>query len=215
MPYRETITRPADAHGRHKKQSGGHGQFADCKITMEPLTARRRIEFVDEIFGGSIPAVIPAVEKGIQDAAEGVPAGFPVVDFRVRLRTGSTTTSTRGNGVQDAGSLAFQDAMEKARRRCSSDMHVDISAPSEYVGDSWRPQITARSRGRRRWEEEMRPSRRACRSPRADYGSTLARSAGPRSFHMEYSHYEEVPKQAQEKIIADAKKAKEAQAAAH
>ncbi|HYR29968.1 MAG TPA: elongation factor G, partial [Thermoanaerobaculia bacterium] len=90
VPYRETITKPADAHGRHKKQSGGHGQFADCKITVEPLPRGADFEFVDEIFGGSIPRqYIPAVEKGIQDARiKGYLAGFPMVDFRVRLKDG-------------------------------------------------------------------------------------------------------------------------------
>src|SRR6185436_18008784 len=90
VPYRETITKAADAHGRHKKQSGGHGQFADCKITMEPLPRGADFEFVDEIFGGSIPRqYIPAVEKGIQDARlKGFLAGYPVVDFRVRLKDG-------------------------------------------------------------------------------------------------------------------------------
>ncbi|MEA2329157.1 MAG: elongation factor, partial [Thermoanaerobaculia bacterium] len=90
VPYRETITKAADAHGRHKKQSGGHGQFADCKITMEPLPRGSEFEFVDEIFGGSIPRqYIPAVEKGIQEARlRGFLAGYPVVDFRVRLKDG-------------------------------------------------------------------------------------------------------------------------------
>ena len=96
VPYRETIKRMADGHGRHKKQSGGRGQFADCKIKMEPLESGGGFEFVDEIFGGSIPqGYRPAVEKGLVEAAErGFLAGFPMVDFRVRLLDGSTTMST-------------------------------------------------------------------------------------------------------------------------
>ena len=222
VPYRETITRPADAHGRHKKQSGGHGQFADCKITMEPLTRGAEFEFGDEIFGGSIPRqYIPAVEKGIQDARlKGFLAGFPVVDFRVRLKDGQYhDVDSSEMAFKIAGSLAFQDAMEKARPTLLEPiMHVDISAPSEYVGDIM-GDLNSR-RGRVEGvdaEEEMQTIK--ARVPLAEmltYGSTLRSiTQGRGSFHMEYSHYEEVPKQAQEKIIADAKKAKEAQAAAH
>ena len=91
VPYRETIRGKADVQGRHKKQTGGHGQFGDCKIRMEPLPRGGEFEFVNEIFGGSIPKnFIPAVEKGIRDAAgRGYLAGFPVVDFRVILYDGS------------------------------------------------------------------------------------------------------------------------------
>jgi len=222
VPYRETITRPADAHGRHKKQSGGHGQFADCKITMEPLTRGAEFEFVDEIFGGSIPRqYIPAVEKGIQDARlKGFLAGYPVVDFRVRLKDGQYhDVDSSEMAFKIAGSLAFQDAMEKARPTLLEPiMHVDITAPSEYVGDIM-GDLNSR-RGRVEGvdaEEEMQTIK--ARVPLAEmltYGSTLRSiTQGRGSFHMEYSHYEEVPKQAQEKIIAEAKKAKEAQAAAH
>jgi elongation factor G len=222
VPYRETITKPADAHGRHKKQSGGHGQFADCKITMEPLTRGADFEFVDEIFGGSIPRqYIPAVEKGIQDARlKGFLAGFPVVDFRVRLKDGQFhDVDSSEMAFKIAGSLAFQDAMEKARPTLLEPIfHVDISAPSEYVGDIM-GDLNSR-RGRVEGvdaEEEMQTIH--ARVPLAEmltYGSTLRSiTQGRGSFHMEYSHYEEVPKQFQEKIIADAKKLKEAQAAAH
>src|SRR6185436_11200455 len=138
-PYRETITRSADAHGRHKKQSGGHGQFADCKITMEPLPRGADFEFVDEIFGGSIPRqYIPAVEKGIQDArVKGYLAGFAVVDFRVRLKDGQYhDVDSSELAFKIAGSLAFQQGMEAARPTLLEPiMHVDISAPAEYIGD--------------------------------------------------------------------------------
>ncbi|MEL7060090.1 MAG: elongation factor G, partial [Acidobacteriota bacterium] len=90
VPYRETIRRAADGHGRHKKQSGGRGQFADCKIRIEPIEEGQEFEFKDEIFGGAIPQGFrPAVEKGIQEARlRGFLAGYPVVDFRVRLLDG-------------------------------------------------------------------------------------------------------------------------------
>jgi elongation factor G len=222
VPYRETITKPADAHGRHKKQSGGHGQFADCKITMEPLTRGADFEFVDEIFGGSIPRqYIPAVEKGIQDARmKGFLAGYPVVDFRVRLKDGQYhDVDSSEMAFKIAGSLAFQDAMEKARPTLLEPiMHVDITAASEYVGDIMGDLNSRRGRveGVDAEEEMQTIKARVPLSEMLTYGSTLRSiTQGRGSFHMEYSHYEEVPKQLQEKIITEAKKLKEAQAAAH
>jgi elongation factor G len=222
VPYRETITRPADAHGRHKKQSGGHGQFADCKISVEPLPRGADFEFVDEIFGGSIPRqYIPAVEKGIQDArVKGYLAGFPMVDFRVRLKDGQYhDVDSSEMAFKIAGSLAYQEAMEKARPTLLEPiMHVDISAPAEYVGDIMGDLNSRRGRVEGVDAEEDTQTIKA-RVPLAEmltYGSTLRSiTQGRGSFHMEYSHYEEVPKQFQEKIIAEHKKAKEAHAAAH
>jgi elongation factor G len=222
VPYRETITKSADAHGRHKKQSGGHGQFADCKITMEPLPRGAEFEFVDEIFGGSIPRqYIPAVEKGIQDARlKGYLAGFPVVDFRVRLKDGQYhDVDSSEMAFKIAGSLAFQQGMELARPTLLEPiMHVDISAPAEYVGDIMGDLNSRRGRVEGVDAEEDTQTIKA-RVPLAEmltYGSTLRSiTQGRGSFHMEYSHYEEVPKQFQEKIIAESKKAKESQAAAH
>jgi elongation factor G len=222
VPYRETITRSAEAHGRHKKQSGGHGQFADCKITMEPIERGADFEFVDEIFGGAIPRqYIPAVEKGIQDArVKGYLAGFPVVDFRVRLKDGQYhDVDSSEMAFKIAGSLAFQQGMEQARPTLLEPiMHVDITAPSEYVGDIMGDLNSRRGRVEGVDAEEDTQVIHA-RVPLAEmltYGSTLRSiTQGRGSFHMEYSHYEEVPRQFQEKIIAESKKAKEAQAAAH
>jgi elongation factor G len=222
VPYRETITRPADAHGRHKKQSGGHGQFADCKITMEPLPRGGDFEFVDEIFGGSIPRqYIPAVEKGIQDArVKGFLAGFPVVDFRVRLKDGQYhDVDSSEMAFKIAGSLAFQQGMELAKPTLLEPiMKVDISAPAEYVGDIMGDLNSRRGRveGVDAEEEMQTIHGRVPMSEMLTYGSTLRSiTQGRGSFHMEYSHYEEVPKQLQEKIITESRKAKEAQAAAH
>ncbi len=222
VPYRETITKPADAHGRHKKQSGGHGQFADCKITVEPLPRGGDYEFVDEIFGGSIPRqYIPAVDKGIQDARKkGYLAGYPMVDFRVRLKDGQYhDVDSSEMAFKIAGSLAYQEAMEKARATLLEPiMHVEITASSEYIGDIM-GDLNSR-RGRVEGVDAEGDSQTVkARVPLAEmltYGSTLRSiTQGRGSFHMEYSHYEEVPKQLQEKIIAESKKAKEQQAAAH
>lgn len=221
VPYRETITKAADAHGRHKKQSGGHGQFADCKITMEPLPRGADFEFVDEIFGGSIPRqYIPAVEKGIQDArVKGYLAGFPVVDFRVRLKDGQYhDVDSSEMAFKIAGSLAFQQAMELARPTILEPiMHVDIYAPAEYVGDIMGDLNSRRGRveGVDAEEETQTIKARVPFSEMLTYGSTLRSiTQGRGTFHMEYSHYEEVPKQFQEKIITEARKA-HGEAAAH
>src|SRR4051794_16391440 len=218
VPYRETITKPADAHGRHKKQSGGHGQFADCKITVEPLPRGADFEFVDEIFGGSIPRqYIPAVEKGIQDARQkGFLAGFPMVDFRVRLKDGQYhDVDSSEMAFKIAGSLAYQEAMEKARATLLEPiMHVEITASAEYIGDIM-GDLNSR-RGRVEGVEADGDSQTVkARVPLAEmltYGSTLRSiTQGRGSFHMEFSHYEEVPRNLQEKIITESKKAKEAE----
>ncbi len=222
VPYRETITKHADAHGRHKKQSGGHGQFADCKITVEPLPRGADFEFVDEIFGGSIPRqYIPAVEKGIQDArTKGYLAGYPMVDFRVRLKDGQYhDVDSSEMAFKIAGSLAYQQAMEQARPTLLEPiMHVDINAPAEYIGDLM-GDLNSR-RGRVEGVDAEGDSQTVkARVPLAEmltYGSTLRSiTQGRGSFHMEFSHYEEVPRNLQEKIIAESKKAKEAEQAAH
>jgi len=216
VPYRETITRSAEAHGRHKKQSGGHGQFADCKIKIEPLERGKDFEFVDEIFGGSIPRqFIPAVEKGLQEArVKGYLAGYPVVDFRVRLLDGQFhAVDSSELAFKIAASLAFQDGMEKARPTILEPiMHVDLYAPTEYMGDLMGDLTTRRGRVEGMDAEDESQVIRAMvpMSEMLTYGSTLRSiTQGRGSFHMEFSHYEEVPRNLQDKIIEDAKKAKE------
>jgi len=213
VPYRETITKPADAHGRHKKQSGGHGQFADCKITVEPLPRGADFEFVDEIFGGSIPRqYIPAVEKGIQDARKkGFLAGFPMVDFRVRLKDGQYhDVDSSEMAFKIAGSLAYQQAMEAARATLLEPiMHVDITAPAEYIGDIMGDLNSRRGRveGVDADGDAQTVKARVPLSEMLTYGSTLRSiTQGRGSFHMESSHYEEVPRNLQEKIINEHKK---------
>lgn len=213
VPYRETITKPADAHGRHKKQSGGHGQFADCKITVEPLPRGADFEFVDEIFGGSIPRqYIPAVEKGIQDARKkGFLAGFPMVDFRVRLKDGQYhDVDSSEMAFKIAGSLAYQQAMEQARATLLEPiMHVDITAPAEYIGDIMGDLNSRRGRveGVDADGDAQTVKARVPLSEMLTYGSTLRSiTQGRGSFHMESSHYEEVPRNLQEKIIHEHKK---------
>ena len=139
VPYRETIRGRADVQGRHKKQSGGHGQYGDCKIKMEPLPRGGQFEFVNEIFGGAIPKnFIPAVEKGIlESAARGYLAGYPVVDFRVILYDGSYhDVDSSEMAFKIAGSLAFKKAMEVASPVLLEPiMNVEVYAPDAYAGD--------------------------------------------------------------------------------
>ncbi|MBI3933307.1 MAG: elongation factor G, partial [Acidobacteria bacterium] len=139
VPYRETITGKADVHGRHKKQTGGHGQYGDCKIKMEPLPRGANFEFVNDIFGGAIPKnYIPAVEKGIIDsAARGYLAGFPVVDFRVILYDGSYhDVDSSELAFKIAGSMAFKKAMEQAKPTLLEPiMNVEVYVPEAYSGD--------------------------------------------------------------------------------
>ena len=138
VPYRETIRGKADVQGRHKKQSGGHGQYGDCKIKMEPLERGKNFEFVNDIFGGAIPKnYIPAVEKGIVEAAaRGYLAGFPVVDFRVILYDGSYhDVDSNEMSFKTAGRIAFKKAMEQAKPTLLEPiMKVEITIPDEFAG---------------------------------------------------------------------------------
>ncbi len=212
IPYRETIKASTEAHGRHKKQTGGHGQFGDCKIRMEPLARGAEFEFVDDIFGGSIPRqFVPAVEKGIQDARlRGYLAGYPVVDFRVTVYDGSYhDVDSNELSFKLAGSLAFKDAMTRARPTILEPiMNVEIYAPSDYAGD-----LMGDLNGRRGRIGGMdtRGSMTIIKaqvpmSEMLTYEQHLTSATGGRgSYHMEYSHYDEVPAHLQTKIIAAAK----------
>src|SRR5947209_1654954 len=138
VPYRETIRGRADVQGRHKKQTGGHGQYGDCKIKMEPMPRGGQFEFVNDIFGGAIPKnYIPAIEKGIKYAAgRGYLAGFPVVDFRVVLYDGSYhDVDSNDMSFQMAGRIAFKKAMEVAKPTLLEPvMAVEITVPDDFAG---------------------------------------------------------------------------------
>jgi elongation factor G len=212
IPYRETIKAATEAHGRHKKQTGGHGQFGDCKIKVEPLPRGSDFEFVDDIFGGAIPRqFIPAVEKGIQDARlRGYLAGYPVVDFKVTLFDGSYhDVDSNELSFKLAGSLAFKDAMSRTRPTILEPvMNVEVYAPSDYAGD-----LMGDLNGRRGriggMDTRGGTTIIKAQVPMAEmltYEQHLTSATGGRgSYHMEYSHYDEVPAHLQTKIIAAAK----------
>jgi elongation factor G len=212
IPYRETIKASTEAHGRHKKQTGGHGQFGDCKIRVEPLQRGADFEFVDDIFGGSIPRqFVPAVEKGIQDArTRGYLAGYPMVDFRVTVFDGSYhDVDSNELSFKLAGSLAFKDAMTRARPTILEPvMNVEVYAPSDFAGDLM-GDLNGR-RGRIAGMDTRGPmtviKAQVPMSEMLTYEQHLTSATGGRgSYHMEYSHYDEVPSHLQIKIIAAAK----------
>jgi elongation factor G len=221
VPYRETIKRRAEGHGRHKKQTGGRGQFADCKIIVEPLQRGEDYEFKDEIFGGAIPHNFrPAVDKGIQEARHrGYLAGYPMGDFRVRLIDGSYhDVDSSEMAFKIAGSLAYKDAMEKAGPTILEPiMKVEITAGEEYMGDIMGDLSQRRGRPQG-MESRSGTSIIKAAVPMAEmlnYAPALrSMTQGRASFHMEFSHYEEVPRPLQEKIVHEAKKRKEEEAEA-
>ena len=215
IPYRETIRGKADVQGRHKKQTGGHGQFGDCWIKMEPLPRGANFEFANEIFGGSIPRnFIPAVEKGIVDAAEhGFLAGYPMVDFKVTVYDGSYhDVDSSELAFKLAARKAFKAAMQEAKPALLEPvMNVEIQAPVEYAGD-----LMGDLNGRRGRISgmETKGSSQFIRAqvPMAEmlnYQSDLtAMTQGRASFTMEFDHYDFVPQLQAEKIVAAAKAAK-------
>jgi elongation factor G len=212
VPYRETIRGKADVQGRHKKQTGGHGQYGDCKIKMEPLPRGGEFEFVNDIFGGSIPRnFIPAVEKGIRDAAgRGYLAGFPVVDFRVVLYDGSYhDVDSNDLSFQMAGRIAFKKAMEVAKPTLLEPvMGVEITVPDEFAG-SIMGDLNSR-RGRiQGMDNKAGNTVIKAEVPMAEmltYGADLtSMTQGRGSFNMEMHHYDVVPSQLQEKIIEKSK----------
>jgi elongation factor G len=215
IPYRETIRGTADVQGRHKKQTGGHGQFGDCWIKMEPLPRGANFEFVNNIFGGSIPKnFIPAVEKGILEAAaNGFLAGYPMVDFRVELYDGSYhDVDSSELAFKLAARKAFKAAMQQAKPALLEPiMNVEIQAPVEYAGD-----LMGDLNGRRGRISGMdtKGSTQFIRAqvPMAEmlnYQNDLtAMTQGRASFTMEFDHYDYVPQLQADKIIAAAKAAK-------
>lgn len=212
VPYRETIKGKAEVQGKYKKQSGGRGQYGDCWIKVEPLPRDKEFEFVDEIFGGSIPRnYIPAVEKGIQDARQhGILAGFPTVNFRVVLFDGSFhPVDSSEMAFKIAGSMAFKNAMEKAKPTLLEPiMHVEITAPSDYMGA-----IMGDLNSRRGRMEGMDSSgaNQVIRanvplSEMLNYAPTLTSMTGGRgSYEMNFSHYDEVPAHLAQKVIDEHK----------
>jgi elongation factor G len=210
VPYQETIRRPAKGHGRHKKQSGGRGQFGDCHIEIEPLDGAA-FEFVDAIKGGVIPhGFIPAVEKGCREALQhGAVAGFPVKGVRVRLHDGSYhTVDSSEMAFRTAGAQAMREALQQAEAVLLEPvMLVTLSVPEDTVGD-----VIGDLNSRRGRPLGMEPvgglTEVKAEVPMAEmlsYAPDLRGLTGGRGdFTMEFARYEEVPAHLAQKVVAEA-----------
>ncbi|MBT8358814.1 MAG: elongation factor G [Deltaproteobacteria bacterium] len=216
VPYKETIKKKVRVQGKHKKQSGGHGQYGDCWIQMEPLPRGKGFEFVDAIVGGAIPKTyIPAVEKGIVESSpKGVLAGFPCIDFRVTLDDGSFhAVDSSEMAFKIAGSLAFRKAAEEAKPVLLEPiMKVTITTPDEYMGDIMGDLNGRRGRvlGMDSAGKNQVINANVPMSEFLTYAPDLRSMTGGRGiFSMEFSHYDEVPAQISEKIIEEMDKGKE------
>jgi elongation factor G len=215
IPYRETIRGSADVQGRHKKQTGGHGQFGDCWIKMSPLPRGGGFEFGNDVFGGAIPKnFIPAIEKGIvETASKGYLAGYPVVDFKVVVYDGSYhDVDSSEMSFKLAARKAFKAAMESAKPALLEPvMNVEVQAPVEYAGD-----LMGDMNGRRGRISGMdtKGGTQIIRahvpmSEMLNYQNDLiSMTQGRANFHMEFDHYDFVPGPQAEKIIAAAKAAR-------
>jgi len=212
VPYKETITQRAEVQGRHKKQTGGRGQFGDCKCVFEPLPRGGGFVFEDKIFGGAVPQQFrPAIEKGIVEAAQsGAIAGYPLVDFKVQLIDGSYhTVDSDEHSFRAAGRKAFRAAMEKVKPALLEPiMDVEVVAPQEYSGDIMGDLNSRRGRVQ---GMETRGNQQAIKaqvpmSEMLNYQSTLNSITAARgSFHMQFSHYDPVPGQLAHKIVDQAR----------
>src|SRR5215471_3569471 len=219
IPYRETIKASVEAHGRHKKQTGGHGQFGDCKVRFDPLPRGSDFEFVDDIFGGAIPRqYVPAVEKGLQDSRmRGFLAGYPMVDFRATVFDGSYhAVDSNELSFKMAASLAFKDGMARARPTLLEPvMNVEVYAPSDYAGDLMGDLNSRRGRigGMDTRGASTIIRAKVPMSEMLTYEQHLTSATGGRgSYHMEFDHYEEVPQHLHAKIIAASKAERGAEA---
>ncbi len=216
VPYRETIRKPARAHGRHKKQTGGRGQFGDCHIEIEPMEAHEGYEFIDKIVGGVIPQGFrPAVDKGIQEAMrKGELVGAPVVGVRVRLVDGSYhNVDSSEMAFKIAGSMAFKQAVASADPVLLEPiMRLDIAVPEENVGDVMGDMSSRRGR-----VLGMDPGPGTTvihvEVPMAEvlgYAPDLTSMTGGRGdYTMQLLRYDEVPAHAAQGVIAAAQRDRE------
>ena len=216
VPYRETIKKKVRVQGRHKKQSGGHGQFGDCWIQMEPLPRGSGFEFVDAVVGGSVPrSYIPAVEKGIVEACQkGVLAGYPCVDFRATLDDGSYhAVDSSEMAFKIAGSLAFKKAVAEAKPVLLEPiLSVEITTPEEFMGDIMGDLNSRRGRvlGMDSEGKYQVIKANVPMSEFLSYAPDLTSMTGGRGvYSMVFSHYDEVPALISEKLLVELNKDKE------
>jgi len=215
VPYKETIRASASAQGRLKKQTGGRGQFGDTWLKVEPLPAGKGFEFVDQIVGGAIPRnYIPAVEKGVREAmAGGYLAGYQMVDVRVTLYDGSYhDVDSSDMAFKIAASVGFKNAVEKAKPVLLEPiMNMEISVPDECMGDVIGDLNSRRGKvlGMDTKGHTQVIKSRVPMSEVLKYAPDLRSiTSGRGEFHMEFSHYEELPAHLSERVIKEAKASK-------
>ncbi len=221
IPYRETIRKSVTKQGRHKKQTGGRGQFGDVHVRLEPLKPGSGFEFVDEIVGGAVPRnYIPAVEKGIIEAMqEGVLAGYPVVDVRAALYDGSYhTVDSSEMAFKIAGSIAFKEgAKEAGPVLLEPIVEIEVKVPKDFVGSVTGDLSSKRGKILGMGADGRYESIRA-HVPQAElykYSTHLRSLTQGRASHKtRFSHYEEVPREIVDKVISQARAEKEAMASA-
>ena len=208
IPYRETVTRAAAGHCRHKKQTGGAGQFGEVYLKVEALGRGGGFEFLDEVVGGAIPGqYLPAVEKGVRQVlAEGALAGFPIEDVRVTVYDGKHhAVDSKEVAFVSAGRKAFLDALQKASPIVLEPiMHLEITAPASAIGDITGDLATKRARingnnslaGQRATLSALVPLAEVC-----EYQSRLkALTGGQGAYTMQLSHYDPVPPRRQQEL---------------
>jgi elongation factor G len=216
IPYKETITKAVRVQGKHKKQSGGHGQYGDCWVRFEPLPKGEGFVFAEEIVGGSIPKqYIPAVEKGIVEAKEkGVLAGYPCVDFKATVDDGSYhSVDSSEQAFKVAGSLAYKAAIAQAAPVLLEPiMKIEVIAPEESMGDIMGDLNSRRGRVQGMDSVGKKSSVKA-EIPLAEvqkYSPELrSMTGGKGTFTVEFSHYEQVPPDIAQKVIEAAAKENE------
>ncbi len=215
VAYRETFRKAVDAEGKYVRQSGGKGQYGHCKIKLEPQEPGKGYEFFDETVGGSIPKeYIPAIDKGIQEAAKnGFLAGYEVVDFKVTVYDGSYhDVDSSEMAFKIAGSMGFKDGLKKANAVLLEPMmKVEIVTPEDYFGDLM-GNVSSRRGTINGTEDRSGVKVIDATIPLSEmfgYATDLrSRTQGRGQFSMQFSHYNEVPKSIAEKIIGErAKKA--------
>jgi elongation factor G len=221
IPYRETIRKSVTKQGRHKKQTGGRGQFGDVHVRLEPLKSGSGFEFVDEIVGGAVPRnYIPAVEKGIVEAMhEGVLAGYPVVDVRAALYDGSYhSVDSSEMAFKIAGSLAFKEgARDAGPVLLEPIVEIEVRVPKDFVGAVTGDLSSKRGKILGMGADGRYDVIRA-QVPQAElykYSTHLRSLTQGRASHKtKFSHYEEIPRELAEKVVSQARAEKEAMASA-
>jgi len=209
IPYREKITKKSEKQGKHKKQSGGHGQYGDCWLSLEPLPTGGGFEFVNAIVGGSIPTkYIPAVEKGVRESMKkGALAGYPVVDLKVTVYDGSYhDVDSSDMSFQIAGAMAFKNAMKDAGPQLLEPVvELEIYAPQDYMGD-----LSSDISQRRGRVSGMDAGILTAKVPMAElyqYSASLKSiTSGAGTYSMEFSHYDVVPAHIAQKVVDETQK---------